>query len=242
MKKQLSSPVLPLLTLGGGAVLMGLRGLIYAYGFDEKGILSASHPLHLTCLALAAAYLVFLAFRVRKLGGPNGAQENFAVGPWAVAAALAGTYLTVQFGIRRMEPGTLNLLRLAMTLLAALSMTASVFLRDRRGAAFRVLLCLYFCAEMLLRYRDWSGNPQLPDYVFHVLACVCLCLGAYHRLAFDVDLGHRRQLLYFGLASLFLCLAAAVGPEEWEFYLGSALWSAASLCRLKPPAPQEKAQ
>ncbi len=240
MNNKRKSPMLPSLTIGLGMLLIGLRGSLYGFCFDEKGILSASHPLHQICLVLVAAYLVFLAFRVRELGGSNAPEENFALWPWTVAAALVGAYLTAQYAVQRMEPGALNILRLALTLLSAVSMAASVFLPDRRGIAFRVYLCLYFSLEMLLRYRDWSGNPQLPDYVFHVAACIALAVCTYQRLAFDVELGHRRWLLYWGLAAIFLCMPALVGPENWEYYMGGGLWAFSALCRLEPPAIIEK--
>ena len=240
MRKKWTTSALPVFALGLGLVIIGLRGLLYSFCIDEKGILSASHLLHQICLVLAVGWLVFLAFRVRELGGNNDPQENFSLWPWAVAAAIAGGYLTIQHGLQQLAPNTMNVLRLALTLLAAISMVVSLFLKDKRGIAFRVYLCLYFSLEMLLRYRSWSGNPQLPDYVFHVAACASLAVCAYQRLAFDVGLGHRRWLLYWGLAAIFLCLSALVGPENWEYYLGSGLWAFSALCRLDPPVITEE--
>ena len=58
----------PALAAAAGGVLgLLLRSALYRSGFDDRGILSASHPMHLVCLALTAAMALYLAFQARKL-------------------------------------------------------------------------------------------------------------------------------------------------------------------------------
>ena len=51
----------------GGVLGLMLRTALYRSGFDDRGILSASHPLHLACLVLTVAMALYLAFQARKL-------------------------------------------------------------------------------------------------------------------------------------------------------------------------------
>ena len=220
-----------LLLTAGGAGFLGfwLRALLYRTGFDEKNILSASHPLHLACLVLTAVLAVYLFLRIRR---PDGQEVP---DPWSrfPAGLLGGCFLLLH-GVSLIPEldELLSVLRCALALTASASMAAAVFppLRSRRVHMLcHGLICLFFALDMLCRYRNWSGNPQLPDYVFHVLAGVCLSLCSYHRLAFDTGLGKHRIHSFCCLMALYLCLLSLVGPEGWEFYLGGAFWAAACL-------------
>ena len=195
-----------------------LRALLYRIGFDEKNILSASHPLHLVTLVLTAAVAVYLIFRVRK---PE--EDCEACSP-------------------RELSGLLTVLRCAGAMIGAGAMLISVFppLKSRRVQMLcHGLITAFFALDMLCRYRDWSGNPQLPDYVFHVLCAVCLSLCSYHRLAFDAGLAKPRLHSFCCLMALYLCMTCLVGPEGWEFYLGGAFWAAA--CLFTPVTPAKEA-
>ena len=217
-----------LLTAGAGLLGLLLRVLLYRTGFDGKGILSASNPLHLICLGLTAAMAVYLFFRVRRTAG---SAENHTLR--LPAGVLAGVLLLL-YGIGQLTAlsGPLTALRCALALAGALAMVLSVCIRVRSGTMHMVchgLICVFFALDMLCRYRGWSGNPQLPDYCFHVLAGVCLSLCSYHRLALDTGLGKHRSHSFACLMALYLCLLCLAGPESREFYLGGALWAAACL-------------
>lgn len=217
-----------------------LRALLYRIGFDEKNILSASHPLHLVTLVLTAAVAGYLVFRVRKQ------EEDAAAGsPWVrFLAGLLGGYFLLLHGITlaRVLSGLLTVLRCAGAMIGAGAMVVSVFppLKSRRAQMLcHGLITAFFALDMLCRYRDWSGNPQLPDYVFHVLCAVCLSLSSYHRLAFDAELAKPRLHSFCCPMALYLCLLSLVGPEGWEFYLGGAFWAAA--CLFTPEDMKEEA-
>ena len=227
-----------LLLTAGVAGFMGfwLRALLYRIGFDEKDILSASHPLHLACLALTAAMAVYLFLRVRR---PDSEEAPCGPCPRFLAGLLGGCFLIFHGITLAGDPdGLLSVLRCALALSGAGAMIITVFppIRSRRvHMVCHGLICLFFAVDMLCRYRNWSGNPQLPDYVFHVLAGVCLSLCSYHRLAFDTGLGKHRIHSFCCLMALYLCLLSLIGPDAWEFYLGGAFWAAA--CLFTPTHP-----
>lgn len=228
---------------GAGFVGLCLRALLYRIGFDEKGILSASHPLHMICLVLTAAVAVYLAFRAvtfKHRGEAPSPRIRCLLG------ILAGYFLLIHgLTLARELSGLLSLVRCGLALLSAAAMAAAVlpFLKDRQfHMVCHGLICVCFAVDMLCRYQNWSGNPQLPDYCFHVLACVALSLCAYHRLAFDTDLIQPRMHRFCCLMALYLCLLSLVGPEPWEFYLGGCFWAAVCLDVPVPPAevPQQE--
>lgn len=230
-----------LLLTAAGAGFLGLclRALLYRIGFDDKGILSASHPLHLACLVLAAAMAVYLGIQALR------AKDGDASGPWLrfLLGILGGYFLMIHgLTVARDFSGLLDIARSGMALAGGLAMMVSVFppMENRRiRLVCHGLVCVCFAMDMLCRYQNWSGNPQLPDYVFHVLACVGLSLCAYHRVALDTDLAKPRACKFCSLMALFLCLLSLVGPEPWEFYLGGAFWAA--VCADLPiPTEQEE--
>jgi len=225
--------------IAAGAGLLGflLRTLLYRTGFDEKGILSASHPLHLACLVLALATGICLAFWARKPGQSRGNPRLRLL-----LGLLAGCLLLPQgWALLRQAASPLTLIRSVLALAAALAMAVCAFpgASGFQATSCYGLICIAYGADMLGRYRDWSGNPQLPDYVFHVLAGVALTMTAYQTLALHTGLGKPRLHCFFCLLALFLCLLCLAGPESRGFYLSGALWGAACLITTAPPEPEE---
>lgn len=228
-------------SLLAGALGFCLRTVLYRVGFDEKNILSSSHPLHLCCLGLTLLTAVYLLTALRKLGGSIDPVRNFPRSPLrSFSLFCAGCLLAVHCVSLLPDSRALpELLRTILALSSAFSLILWAFLPARFTTIPGLcpwLCCVFFMLNGLCRYSVWSGNPQLPDYVFQVLACVLLILTSYHRLAFGTGLGRRRKLLFCGLMSIFLCLMCAAGPEAPLFYLSGAFWAAACLCTFQPPA------
>ena len=229
------------LAIAAGAGFLGfaLRALLYRIGFDDKNILSASHPLHLICMVLTAAvavYLVIYALRSREQMQEH-PRTRFGLG-------LAGSYFTLIHSITLFSRGLpiLELLHFSLAVASAVAMAVAVFpcLKDSRvHMVCHGIISVGFALDMLCRYQVWSGNPQLPDYCFHVLAGVALSLGAYHTLALFTGPAKPRAHRFCCLAGLYLCLLCLIGPDPWEFYLGGAFWAAA--CLLCPQPPVEEA-
>ena len=236
MKLTHKSQYTALIAAAGGILGLLLRAVLYRTGFDERGILSSSHPLHLACLLLTAIMAVYLAWQARQR--PETAREH----PWLRFALgfLAGFFLLVQSILLYRQLGSpLTTLRFLLTVLAGIAMVVCVLPMEKSrnvSAVCHGIICLGFAADMLGRYRTWSGNPQLPDYVFHVLAGVTLSLCAYQTLALHTGLGKPKLQKFWGLTALFLCPMCLVGPEPRVFYLSGAFWAA--VCLLTP-IPEE---
>ena len=226
--------------LGAGALTLGLRLYLYRTGFDHKNILSSSHPLHLICMGLAGLMAIYLALAVSKLDGSGKARRNFPSHPLRSLAILVAGCLIAFHGITlfREASAILPRIRAGLALGAGCAMPLCPFVPRKKLTAQGLLhgiITVFFAVDMLCRYREWSGNPQLPDYVFQIFACILLCLCSYHRLAFDVELGKRRMLLWTSMMALYLSLTCVSGPETEIFYLGGAMWAGSCLCSPKPP-------
>ncbi len=229
--------------LTAGVLGFCLRLVLYRTGFDEKHILSSSHPLHLICLGLTALLGICLLFVLRSQEKPGDPAADFPPSALRLPAALAAGGLMICHGITLAgnTGDSLDLIRKLLTFAAGGCMLLCALVpRDLRRPQllFRGVLCLFFALDMLCRYQSWSSNPQLPDYVFQIFACVLLASANYQRLAFDADLGHRRRLLFSSLMGVYLCLLCIAGPESQWFYLGGAFWAGSCICSAKPQCRQ----
>lgn len=210
--------------LAAGAAGMVLRLALYRTGFDDRGLLIPGNPLHSLCWLLAIALGVFLLLRLRGDGSGLTLPRELRIFSAAAAAALlafcAGDYV-------RDAQGGLQWARALFCALLAAATALEALAGIRRRAihpALHTPACLFFAVDMLCRYQNWSGNPQLADYCFALAASVCLCLAAYHRLALPAGLGKPKAHLLFTLMGLCLCLYSLVGPEGGAFYLAGAFW------------------
>lgn len=235
-------PKSPLVAAAAAGFLgFALRALLYRVGFDERGILSDTHPLHLLCLVLtgvATLYAAFLSLKNSILSRPH-PTLRFLLG------LMGGYFLAIHtLTLFSRNMGPLELLRFILTALSAISMVLSVLPFLKKGRILLIclgLISICFALDILCRYRSWSGNPQLPDYFFHLLAGVALNLGSYHTLALHTGLAKPRVQSFYCLIAMFLCLLCLVGPDPWEFYLGSAFWAAACVLTPQPEDhPQEE--
>lgn len=228
---------IPFLVLVAGILGTALRAVLYATGPDEKGLLAAHHPLHILCLVLSVSVAVFLILTLGKLKSGNSYQEAFpptkqAIVPAVLAALwfLVSAVFTLDLADDRMDMvwAVLGFAAVPCVLFSGYcSLTGKRPLFLCHG-----LICVFFAADMICRYRIWSGNPQVPDYCFHLFASIFLILTAYHRTAFDVGLGRRRMFLFCSLMATFLCMLALVGPDQNDFYFGGAFWAVSNLAPL----------
>lgn len=242
MKK--SAKILPILMLFSGAVTLALRFTLYAVAVDEKDLLTSGHPLEILLWLLTAATLALVIAAVRPLDGSNRYADNFgpsvagALGAFALAA---GILLPVIFSGTGVYAG-LNRLRNLLGYLAAASLVAVGVCRLRGRQpffGFHGLVCLFFAIHMVSRYRTWSRNPQLQDYVFSLCACIALMLFAFYQAAFDVGSGRRRMQLGTGLMAVYLCIGALYGAENPLICVTGCVWVLTNLCPLRS-LPQEK--
>lgn len=240
----LKTRILFFAALAAGAVGACLRFLMYRTGFDEKNILSPSHPFHLLCMALAGLLAVCLFFALLKSDRGSDPEAGPSACPLGLLALVAGGCFAGLYGmpLLREADTVLATCRAAATLIAAFCMVLCALLPRKLRAVHNIctgLITVFFALDMFCRYQEWSGNPQLPDYVFQILACMLLSICSYYRLAFDVGLGKRRKLLWTCLMALCLSLFCVSGPETQFFFLGGALWAGGCICATEPSVSKE---
>lgn len=245
-KLTLKLSALPFLILGAGGTGLVLRVLLYTLGTDSRGLLPRYHPLHVVTLVLTAATAIGLFWIIRKLDGSNRYRKNFPASFPAgfVTFFSAGWLLLVAFSLLERAAGKLDMVLAVLAFLSVpcLVVTGIFRIKGKRPLfLFHGFVFLFYALYMVCQYRVWSAEPQLPDYIFHIFACVFLTLTAYYHTAFDVGAGRRRMLLFCSLMAAYLCFLSLVGSGDGRFYFGGGVWALANMCPLDPPPRKQRA-
>lgn len=244
MKTFLNPKDLPLAVglMGIGGAL--LRLLMMLLATDRRGLIQPGHILVTLLWVVTALTVLLVTLPVRKLGGSRKYSLNFsasraaAFGCGVMALCLL---ITTAFSLER---SGLGYLRYGLGLAAGSCLIFLSYGRFRGinvSFLFHCVVCTFFAIHMVSRYRVWSGDPQLLDYVFEVFACVGLMLFAYQQAAFELDMGNRRKQLCLGLLTAYFCLTALPRVSSPLLYLGGAVWTLTNLCTLTPPPRRKRA-
>lgn len=244
MKEQKTISRLPAIVVFLSVLALKLLGELYTTAVDEKGLLLPGHPLELGLWAviLAGAALILLA--VRKLDGSNEYEENFRPsGLAALGHFLMGCTVLLMALLHELPlGGSITQIWKALGILCGPAMVWSGFCRMKGKKPFFGIhggLCLFLLLYLVSRYQSWSGNPQLQDYVFELLALVCMTLFAYHCAAFEAGIGNRRMQLAFGLLVMLLWGAANFRAQVPGLFFSGMAWALTGLCSLTPPKKDE---
>lgn len=242
-KKSLLLPAVLVLSIGA----YGLRRALYAAALDEKNLLTAGHPLEIALWAVILAGTALIAFTVRKLDGAQSYEDNFS--PSSTAALghfLMGCTTLLMALLYQLPLGeTISLIWKILGIGCGPAMIWAGFCRMKGRKPFFAIhaaLCLFLLLYLVSRYQGWSSNPQLQDYVFELLALVCLTLFSYYCAAFEAGTGNRRLQLLFGLLSVLLCGGANFRAQVPALYFSGLVWTAADLCRLDPPPKKDEVE
>ncbi len=228
---------LPLLCAVLGVAGLTVRRGLYAVAVDQRGLLTAHHPLEIALWLLTAAVLALIVSAVWKQKGSNRYIDNF--GPSAPAAAgqvlaAAGIALTVIGGSPKMT-GLLGTLWTVLGLASVPCLALAGFARLKGRRPFfllHMIPCLFLAFHIVDNYRSWSGDPQLQDYLFALLGFMALTFFAFYNAAFDVGSGRRRMQLGMGLAAVYLCFVDLAQADCPWLDLGGIAWAATGLCAL----------
>lgn len=244
MNENLSRKLYPLLGLALGLVGAGCRFLLYALGMDEKGLLVPGHPAAVllwvvTAAAVLAAVLAAMTFREdNKAPDETCRSIPEALGTAVMALGVLSTLILPE------NNGIATLLRLhrILSVLAFFCLLAAAMFRLMgkpvpfgcyAGAA------VFFFVHVVTRYRAWSGNPQMADYLHALGAGLCLSLVSYYETALVVGLGGRRQRFALGILGIFCCVAAAARGEYPALHLCGAVWILSVLLTVRPGESKE---
>lgn len=244
MKKIFSHTHLPAIAAISGGIGLLLRLGLYAMQ-DQNGLLPAHHPFHMVSVLIALCAAVVIAVTVKPLDGSNRYRDNFppsligGIGSLLAAACLP----PVVFQLFRNASGNLDYVVAVFGILSIPCLLFTGYCQwkgKRPSLLFHGAICLFFALHMVCRYRLWSGNPQIEDYLLPLFGNVFQTLAAYYRTAFDAGMGRRRMLLFCGLMAVTCCLPSAAGTGDAPFFLAGAVWAVTSLCVLTPPPRHHK--
>ena len=245
MKQQNKQSLLILCPWILGFVAAFLRRALYIQATDTKGLLIRNHPLAFALWAVVAFGAAWIVLTVWKLDGSNSYEKNFGKTLPTGYLLLAGTIgIMVLFGTFSSAGRVGMLLRVLGILCIPALIWGGIDRYRGKMPCFlvHVVLCLFLLLYTVSRYQLWSGNPQMQDYVFELLALLALTLFSYHCAAFETGTGNRRQQLATGLLAILFCGAALGRTDNAVFYVSGMLWAANDLCRLTPPPAKEEAE
>lgn len=252
MKKYLQLKFLPLFVLAASLLGLILRIITIIPGADADG-LYPSRPVTwvlLWLVTLAALAGIFLLSS--RLKNPGRYSDNFPKSiPGAIgcaAAALAVLVAGVQSLLAALAPqvaipGALISLPLLGIVTGLLGMVSAACLGFTAFCRFtgkkthfltHAIPCLYFALRVFDCCRAWSNETQSGVFIFQFLASVCVMLAAYQLCCYDVNLGNRRNSLFWSLSALYFCALTLPVGEDLLFYVCMGLWLATNLCSIRP--------
>ena len=208
-------------------------------------------PDYLPFLTLTGGLLGFLC-RFRTFGaGPN-SEALYTPQPvawtllWLVSAlTVAGIIL----GCRGMVTGTLHEHSYPRSLTSAIGTVAgavgilSVSLPLLTAGADRLSLiggilgtlsgvCLFVVA--VLRHQGKQPHFQLGLFLIPFLALTTLMLASHRKVTFDVDLGDRKNSVFWSLTAAYLCIVSMADQSQLLFFGCMTVWMLADLPSLRP--------
>lgn len=237
MKKRLQMATWTVLALS----LLGtaLRLWLLSSGYDEKGLLTASHPGVWLCYLLAAGMIGAVVVLLRPVSVKPRYRKNFPASISAAAGCAAAALGLVSFGLGMLAlEDRLSKVCGAASFLAAAAMIGAGFFRFkglRPHFTLRTFVCLFFTLALYCRYRDWSRESQLSVYLWALLAMIAAMLACYYRAALDGGVGSIPPFLGLSMAALFFCCLAAPGSGDALLYLGFAVHFLCELLCIRLP-------
>ncbi len=239
MNKLLHTKNLPWIILTAGLSGALLRFFLFAAGLDERGLLAGEQGLEAALWLLSAAAVVFLLLMTRPLRQAPKYAFNFPAGVIPAAGCALAAAGILAAGIRELVHAA-DLIGALGGILGLLSAASLGFLawcrwKGRRPAPlFSMVVCIYLMVDLVCLYRQWSGDPQIQDYCFSLLASVGLMLSCYYDAAFAAGSGSRALHTFFHLATVYFCLVSLPRCGDPFFYLTTSIWMFTGLCNLAP--------
>lgn len=239
MKTFLRPKHLPFITLIAGVVGFLLRLWTLSPRPDSEGLYQPQ-PLAWTLLWIVTALLLIsIPLSTTRLKRNGHYTEHFpasVVG--GVGTLLAALGITV-YGFSTMITSA-DLLTTVVGILGVSSGVCMVVLAFARfngeqpNFLFRVIVCLFLAVRIFVCCRNWSNEPQIGIFLFPFLASICMMLACYQLCCFDVNIGKRRQSLFWSLSGVYFCILSLPGNSELLFYGSIGVWLATNLCALRP--------
>lgn len=232
---------LPLLTLLGGVAGFALRKWQLATAFDEEtgliiGGTGSIALLILLTIGVGVALAVLSPNRLMR--GKSGYYEAFcakdcivySMGSMiAIVATLVAALLLVHQSMNT-EPLLLTHMILGV---ASLVTVPFLFLVRRLTMGYAkakgyvgALLAPAFmaCLWLVVSYQNQAANPVVLDYIFGLLAIICLLLGLYQMAGFSFEKPKVWGMCVCSLFGFYLTLVTMADAHDlWEYFLLGAV-------------------
>lgn len=238
MKKTSKPNILPVITLGAGALGLYLKIWLHATGIDSAGLLRTEHPANTLLFVLTAVVMVVIFLFLSQLKDIPAYKYLFPQSvPAAVGCMIAagGVLVAVVTELFKTFDG-FTILSCVLGILTAVSLVSTGICRQKRKRPNYYLhfaITAYLMIHVVSQYRSWSAEPQLQNYIFQLLASVFLMLCCYYRTLLDTGVNNRRRYVFFNYCALFFCCLSLAG-EDWLFYASMGVWMLSEQCSLAP--------
>ena len=241
MKRSIPRSAFPLFAVVPGFIVLLLQLGLFALE-EYTGLLPQRHPLYIAALIIGLITAVLMLVPAKQPSG--NAPKVSGKSPIAAAGAFFAALwlLLAAFGILEKANAPLEyiLVVLGFASVPCMLVLAWQFFTGRQPHfLLHAVICLFFLTYMVCQYPLWCANPQAEDYLFPLLACVCLNFAAYRRADFDFRGGKVTSLTYFGWMAGFFCICSLAGAGDGRFYLAGGLWALTNLYSIQAPVQQE---
>jgi hypothetical protein len=128
--------------------------------------------------------------------------------------------------------------------IAAACMLATAYFRfsgKKCPFILHTVVAVYLALRTFNRCQMWSNEPQVGIFIWSFLASLSLMLAMYQRLTFDVDLGDRKNSVFWSLTSAYLCIVSMADQSQLLFFGCMTVWMLADLPSLRAlPVAEEQ--
>lgn len=248
MKKILRPDTLPFLALLGGVVGFLLRLWTLGSGPDAEALYEPQPVAWVLLWAVSILVLALIRWQAGRLKVDGTHADCY---PASVTAAIGNVLAAVGIALPALDmlQSGYDLLSKAGGILGILSMVCLIPVAVARYQGKQPYFLLHFppCLFLALRIfdqcRSWSGHSQLGVFLIPFLALIFLLVATHQKTTFDVDLGVRKQSVFWSLSSAYLCIVSLADRTDMLFFGCMAIWMITDLCSLrslKAPVPAEE--
>ena len=218
MKYLSKLPVLTAICATLGLVCLCLRQWLLRTGIDDKGLFTAFHPGMIVSMLLLAAALCVLVLALRQ-------QQVYRFRNCALSIVsmvfFAIGYSSAAWKLLLGRAQTLSVIAGILGIVSAVCALCIAFALLRKIKLHPFIYCpavLFLMFLLVCRYQQWSGEPELQQYLFQMLSVISLMISAYHRAALEADKKGARNYLLISRAAVFFCIAAIPGSVYGPLY------------------------
>ncbi len=219
--------LLPILTILGGAAGYLLRQWELNTAFDEAGLANLTNPATLLLIALSVvmAAVLFLLSRRVDSGLTEYGAAFFTAGNWVylLVMALSAACLLAGgvFGLRNdiLAGNGRNFLWLLFRLMCFVSFFCipvsawNNFRAGQRKYNLTLVAPAYMaCLWLVTTYQLRSANSVVLDYVYELLAIICVLVGLYYTAGFSFDKGKPQLCVLFSLLGVYFSIVTLADP------------------------------